>query len=841
MKLDTRLLSLAGLLLLSWVKRIDASVTPNESKSMSHLNLDLIKTEGLQTIEYQAQTSRLMNLIVHSMYVNPEVFIRELLANACDAIDKLRRKAFGNAELTKEITEGGKVIVSIDKEAGTITFADSGIGMTKEELKENLGTIAKSGTAELLSKLKESKDASSLIGQFGVGFYSSFLVGNQVAVSSKSDDDPEQWVWISSADSPGFSIIKDPRGVTMKRGTEVTIKLKQEESRFLNQDEVKSHMQTYATYFPYPIFIQTRKTIEREVEEEGQEKVKEEEEKEAKVESGEEEEKKPAKKVIKEEIMEDVQVNSQKPLWLRDPKTVTMEEYNQMYRTVFKTNEDPLTHIQFSVEGDVSYKGILFVPKHAPFDIYSLKDAKTDVHLYVRRSFVTDKVDDILPVTLSFVKGIVDSDDLPLNISRETLQNTVALRSIKAKVVSKAIEMFKNLAEDPDRKEDWKMFQTNYSAHIKFEISRRENLRAKLAPLLRFETSKSEGKLASLDEYTDRKKDTQKHVYYLTGQSMNEVKRSPFMERMRDKDIEVIYSFDPIDEQMFKALHKYRDLTFHNIAQEGVKLEETEEEKAMKKEKTKEFEPLTNWLKKTLSKDIDKVVISDRLVKSPFAVVANQFGLTGTWKSWWWVSVRLGMRIRCCPSSSSQRKILEINPEHQTIKLMLQAVTKDADNADLPGIARALYDSAMITSGFTLHNPRRFANSVEKLAFKLLGEKYVEESVEEEPANPADLDIQSLLNMAKEHEEAMTEQASEHLQLKMPLVNQSGRIDSKWTPGHQGWTLNAHLNHHLFIILNKRSNKHYAIFEHSYCSILSTTNNHPIQINQSRDCWWMST
>lgn len=754
MKLDSRLLSLAGLSLLSCVKATDVSSSPNDIKAMSHLNLDMIKTEGLDTIEYQAQTSRLMNLIVHSMYVDPKVFIRELLANACDAIDKLRRKAFGNAELTKEITESGRVTVSIDKEAGTITFTDSGIGMSKEELKENLGTIAKSGTAELLSKLKENKDASTLIGQFGVGFYSVFLVGSQVGVASKSDDDPEQWVWLSSADSPGFSIVKDPRGVTMKRGTEVTIRLKPEESRFLDQEEVKSHMHTYATYFPYPVFIQTKRTIEREIKEQP-------EEKEAKVESGDEEEK-PTKKTIKEEVLEDVQVNSQKPLWLRDPKTVTREEYNQMYRTVFKTNEDPLTYIQFAVEGDVSYKGILFVPKRAPFDVYSLKDAKNDIHLYVRRSFVTDKLDDILPVTLSFVKGIIDSDDLPLNISRETLQTTVALHSIRAKVVSKAIEMFKNLAENSERKEDWETSQDNYSSHIKFEIARRENLRAKLAPLLRFETSKSEGKSISLDEYVDRKKENQKHIYYLTGQSKDEVKRSPFMERMAVKDVEVLHSLDPIDEQMLKALHKYRDLTFHNIAQEGFKLDETEEEKTKAKQQTKEFEPLTNWLKKTLSKDVEKVVVSDRLVKSPFAVMASQFGLTGHMEKLMLSQRQAGHEDPMMSFFSSQRKILEINPEHQTVKLMLQAVTKDAENADLPAVARALYDSAMITSGFVLHNPRRFANSVEKLAFKVLGEKYIEEPVEEEPVNKADLDLQNLFKMAKEHEESLATESTEH-------------------------------------------------------------------------------
>lgn len=698
-------------------------------KPATHIDVDALKPELGESFGMKAENQRLMNIIVNSLYTTREVFIREMLANACDAIDKLKRKAFGDAQLTKEISEESRVTVSIDKAAGTITFADNGIGMTKNELREYLGTIAKSGTAETISRLKESHDAATLIGQFGVGFYSGYLVGDRMIVSSKSDDDPKQWVWIGSATSSDFTIVEDPRGSTIKRGTEVTIKVRPEESQFLDASEVLRHMKTYATYFPYPIYLQRTKLVEREVEK--QEKAAGEEEG-VEVQSDEEGEKEQARKTVKEEVLEDVHVNAQKPLWMRDPKTVSKEEYAQMYRTVFKASEDPLAVTQFVAEGDTTFRVILLIPKTAPFDVYSLKDAKPDAHLYVRRSFVTNTIDDLLPAPLSFVKCIIDSDDLPLNISREFLQETPALRAIKAKVLSKAIEMFLDMARDPERAEDFKRFWETYSNHIKFEIARRENLRAKLAPLLRFESSTSDGKLVSFDEYVERKPEGQKHILYLTGMSKADVVKSPFMERPRAKGLEVLYAVDPIDEQTLKALNKYRELPFQNIAQDGLKLDETDDEKAKRAERVKEFEPLSAWLKKQLAKDIDKVVISDRLVKSPFAIVASQYGLTGHMEKLMMSQRTGGKEDPLMSFFAMQKKILEINPDHQTVKLLLEAVKRDADNADLPSIVRALYDSAMLTSGFTLHYPRRFANSVERMAFKVLGGSY------DEPAEDKD-------------------------------------------------------------------------------------------------------
>ena len=692
--------SLLYLLLLSLL----SSTAQASEKSPKTLDLSTLP-ESESLIQYQAQTNNLMRMIVHSMYVNSEVFIRELLANACDALDKLRRKALNDSELAQQIvTSESRIVVSVDKQAGTITFRDNGIGMTKEELRENLGTIAKSGTAELLAKLKESKDASNLIGQFGVGFYSAFLVGDRVVVASKSDEDAKQWIWTAKADAGGFSLFEDPRGITMQpRGTEITIHLKSEERRFLDVGEVKKHMQTYASYYPYPIYLEEPKMVEVQSDEKA-EVVSEDKPKEMK------------------EVQELVQVNSQKPLWLRDPKSVTDDEYRQMYRTIFKSQEDPLTWIQFSAEGDVNYKGILFIPKTAPFDIYTIKDAKPDVHLYVKRSFVTDRVDDILPATLSFVRGVVDSDDLPLNVSREMLQNNAALRSIRAKVQSKAIEMMKSLEES---KETWKTFYETYSGHLKLEITRRENLRAKLAPLLRYPTNKSADDVISLEQYIERNPET-KQILYLTGSTLEELKRSPFLEKTQD---EVLLAVDPIDEQMLKTLAKYRDLPFRNISQEDSSTPE-EIEESLKEE----YRPLIEWIQsKGLSKDVSRVELSKKLDRSAFVVVAPQWGLSPHMEKLM-LSQRQGSNSDPMLSFlTNQPKILRINPDHQTIKALLEVIKKGAefDEEVMKASVRALYDAAMLNSGFIIHKPRRTSLAIERLVFKTLGQQYKANEEEE--------------------------------------------------------------------------------------------------------------
>ena len=698
-------------------------VAPGEEVTQSSifdLAADSSKDKKGEHFEYQANTSRLMNLIVHSMYVNPEVFIRELLANACDAIDKLRREAFGKAELASEITREAKVVVRIDKAAGTISFIDNGIGMSKDELKNYLGTIAKSGTAETLAKIQESKDASTLIGQFGVGFYSAFLVANQVAVSSKSDKDPGQYLWISNADSGDYTILEDPRGKSIKRGTEIVLKLKDEHSKFLDQDEVKKAMETYASFYPYPIFIEITKTVSEEIEEsidETEIESKDKDEAAVEDESADKKEKKIISKIVKEEV----QVNSNKPLWMRDAKDITSEEYSSLYKALFKVNDEPLTHIQFKAEGDIDFRGLIYIPKKAPNFGFSSKeqDQKATVHLYVRRAFITDKLDDFLPSFLSFVKAIVDSDDLSLNISRESLQNNSVLRTIKAKVLSKVFEAIKILADSDkeDDKKKYKQFFDSYGYSLKLELANQDKYKSKIAPLLRYQSSKSKGELISLDEYIERKKENQKNIYYLAGTSVEEIEKSPFIEKLKDADFELLYMIDPVDEHTIRSLAKYEDFEFQNAATEGLKLpgESEDDTKAL----NEEYQPLMDFIKNCLSEDVEKVVLSTRLVNSPCAVVATQHGWTGNMER---VIMAQGS-AKDNPMLSffaMQKKVFEINPKHLLVSKLLTKIKENPKSKSAREVVSLMFDSSLVQSGYTLKNTKRFSSAIEKLSATVL-------------------------------------------------------------------------------------------------------------------------
>lgn len=687
---------------------------------------ELTKGNKAEQHKFQAETSRLMNLIVHSMYVNSEVFIRELLANACDAIDKLRREAFGKPELASEITNGAKVMVRLDKEAGTITIIDNGIGMSKQELMDYLGTIAKSGTAETLAKIQESKDASSLIGQFGVGFYSAFLVANQIAVSSKSDKDPKQHLWISNADSGDFTILEDPRGNTLKRGTEIVLKLKDEQAKFLEQDEVKKVMETYASFYPYPIFLEVSKTISEEIEDEIK-ATDDDKNEEASVDDEKTEETK--KKTIEKIVKEEVQVNSNKPLWMRDPKDVTSEDYSELYKTLFKEREEPLTHIQFKAEGDVDFRGLIYIPKKAPNFGFNAKEQqqKAAVHLYVRRAFITDKLDDFLPPFLSFVKAIVDSDDLSLNISRESLQNNSVLRTIKAKVLSKVFEAIKKLS-DSDKKK-YKEFFDAYGYALKLELANQDKYKSKIAPLLRYQSSKSGDEVISFDDYISRKKEDQKSIYYLAGTSIEEIEKSPFIEKLKAADVEFLYMIDPVDEHTVRSLAKYEDLEFQNAATEGLKLPGDSDDDI--KKLNEEFQPLLEFIKNALSEDVEKVVLSTRLVQSPCAVVASQHGWTGNMER----VIMAQASAKDNPMLSffaMQKKIFEINPKHDLMSKLLAKVKENSKSKSARDVITIMFDSSLVQSGYTLKNPKRFTNNIERLSANILTSAGSDDSFEEE-------------------------------------------------------------------------------------------------------------
>uniref|UniRef100_A0A665URK3 Histidine kinase/HSP90-like ATPase domain-containing protein n=1 Tax=Echeneis naucrates TaxID=173247 RepID=A0A665URK3_ECHNA len=590
--------------------RTDDEVVQREEEAiqLDGLNAAQIKElrEKSEKHAFQAEVNRMMKLIINSLYKNKEIFLRELISNASDALDKIRLLSLTNEDAmasNEELT----IKIKSDKEKNMLHITDTGIGMTKEDLVKNLGTIAKSGTSEFLNKMtemqSEEQSTSELIGQFGVGFYSAFLVADKVIVTSKHNNDT-QHIWES--DSNQFSVIEDPRGDTLGRGTTITLVLKEEASDYLELETIKNLVKKYSQFINFPIYVWASKTetVEEPIEEDGEateEPEKETAEDEAEVEEEEDDKDKPKTKKVEKTVWDWELMNDIKPIWQRLAKEVEEDEYKAFYKTFSKDTDDPLAHIHFTAEGEVTFKSILFVPNTAPrglFDEYGSK--KNDyIKLFVRRVFITDDFNDMMPKYLNFVKGVVDSDDLPLNVSRETLQQHKLLKVIRKKLVRKTLDMIKKIAEEQYNEKFWKEFGTN----IKLGVIEDHSNRTRLAKLLRFQTSNSEKDLASLEQYVERMKEKQEKIYFMAGTSRKEAESSPFVERLLKKGYEVIYLTEPVDEYCIQALPEFDGKRFQNVAKEGVKFDESDKAKENREALEKEYEPLTTWLKDKALKD----------------------------------------------------------------------------------------------------------------------------------------------------------------------------------------------------------------------------------------------
>nr|AIZ68156.1 heat shock protein 83-like protein [Albuca bracteata] len=723
--------------------RCDAAVAEKEAE----------ETSGGEKFEYQAEVSRLLDLIVHSLYSHKEVFLRELVSNASDALDKLRFLSVTEPSL---LGDAGDLEIRIkpDPEDGTITITDTGIGMTKEELIDCLGTIAQSGTSKFLKALKENKDLGAdngLIGQFGVGFYSAFLVAEKVVVSTKSPRSDKQYVWEAMADSSSYVIKEetDPEKM-IKRGTQITLYLRPDEKfEFAEPTRIQGLVKNYSQFVSFPIYTWQEKSRTVEVEEEEEAKEGEEEKPEG--------EKKKKKTTKTEKYWDWELANETKPIWMRNTKEVGKDEYNEFYKKTFNEFLDPLAYTHFTTEGEVEFRSILFIPGMAPLNNEDVVNPKTkNIRLYVKRVFISDDFDgELFPRYLSFVKGVVDSNDLPLNVSREILQESRIVRIMRKRLVRKTFDMIQEISEG-ENKEDYKKFWENFGKLLKLGCIEDSGNHKRLAPLLRFYSSKSEEDLISLDQYVENMPESQKAIYYLATDSLKSAKTAPFLEKLVQKDIEVLYLVEPIDEVAIQNLQTYKEKKFVDISKEDLELGDEDEVKD--RENQQEYNLLCDWIKQQLGDKVAKVQVSKRLSSSPCVLVSGKFG--------WSANMERLMKAQTLGDTSSLefmrgRRILEVNPDHPIIKDLNAACKNDPNSAEAMRAVDLLYDTAQISSGFIPDSPAELGNKIYEMMAIALGGRWGRSESDDESAKASEDSEPSSEVAASETAEAEVVEPSE--------------------------------------------------------------------------------
>jgi len=703
-------------------------------------NLELFSEEQLATIKeggdnhkFEAEVNRLMEIIIHSLYTDRDIFLRELISNAADALDKIRFRSLTDKSVLGD-TPQLEIKVQVDKESNCLSITDTGVGMTAAELSENLGTVARSGTARFLEAFGavEGDNALSLIGQFGVGFYSSFLVADEVIVVSKSNNDTTQHVWSSTADGQ-FTVAPDPRGNTLGRGTQVILKLKEDASEYLDPKQVERIVSRYSMFQTHPIKLLDTKTEKKpvvydELTEEEKEALEDDDD--ISVEDEEEEEK---------EEFEDVEVtywktiNEQQPLWLRTPNTIEEDEYQTFYKGFAKSSDDYLTKVHFKAEGQIEFSSLLFIPKSAPYGLYdNYYTNPSKLSLYVRRVLVADEFEEFLPRYLCFVKGLVDSNDLPLNVNREQLQKNKIMKVISKKLTRKALDMMHKMAEleegdDEDEEEDefeelegdikkdeeeeedegedddedtpslYSEFWSEFGMSVKLGVIEDTKNRKKLMQLLRFKSTRSPDKPISLQSYVDNMPDNQKNIYYISAGSMEEAKASPFMERVRAKGYEVLYFVDNLDEYL--NLADYEDFPLQSVTKEGLDLGDGTSAAEWLTEKEEDFKSFTDWLKNLYGSKVQKVALSMRLEESPMIIATTKHGQSANM-----LRILSGQTMTTNTRQNAQ-KVVEVNFRHPVIKNLKQRVEEleeDEEDKQLEDAANMLYDVALVNSGFMM-------------------------------------------------------------------------------------------------------------------------------------------
>ena len=641
-----------------------------------------------ESFAFKAEINQLLSLIINTFYSNKEVFLRELVSNACDAIDKARYKAL---KASKSLPNY-EIKINVDKDAGSMVIEDNGIGMTREDLVENLGTIAHSGTRKFMESLENGTADVSLIGQFGVGFYSAYLVADKVTVISRRDGGPTN-MWESNAN--GTFTVSAAEYDLEHDGSKIVLHLKEDQKEYLDDGRIMEVINKHSQYIEYPIMLQVERPVEPpEAEAEDAEgEIKEEKQEEAEL-------------VKKTELVWE-RVNKHAPIWQRKQDEVKQEEYDEFYKAFTNDWDGPLAVKHINVEGNVEFKALLFIPKRPPFDLFAggLNKKMQNIKLYVKKVLITDDSNDMMPEYLGFIKGVVDSNDLPLNVSREMLQENSIMKVIKKNLVRKSIEAIEDIMKDGEKSTQ---FYHAFSKNIKLGYIEDTKNRDKLRELLRFNSSAgtTESDITSLADYVTRMKEAQKDIYFVTGDSLAAVKNMACIEKVLAKGYEVLYMTDPLDEYLVQQLADYKDHKMVNCTKEGLDLEKDEEA-------VKDWEKTCAKIKEILSGRVKEVKVTSRLVQRPCVLVSDAYG--------WTANMERIMKAQALRNSdpymgvNNVRKVMEINPEHNIMKIIKARLEVNADDVGIKKIISILYDTVNLDSGFSLEDPSRFTAQIYKL------------------------------------------------------------------------------------------------------------------------------
>lgn len=773
----------------------DATPTTDDSAAPV---VDYAPPDGAEAFEFEAEVHKMLDIVVNSLYQNKDVFLRELISNASDAIDKVRFLGLTSPDLLEGKDEL-EIRIEYDDAAKTLTIRDSGVGMTHNDLVQNLGTVARSGTTKFLEALQEQdkNDANvgGMIGKFGVGFYSSFLVADRISVASKHPSEETQNVWESLNGENSFHIFPDPRGNTLGRGTEITIHLKEDCLDYADANRLRDLVGHYSEFVTHPIHLRVTNTMEVEVEDDEEEETPVDKEPkegdDGDLEVGDDEVEEAAEKPKKMETVTTYdweEINSSVAIWTRDKDDITDDEYNHFWNVVAKepgTKAARWNH--FSAEGSINFKSLLYLPDEVPehYKFGNMGSVAGGLKLYVRKVLISDEFD-LMPQYLGMIRGVVDSDDLPLNVNRESLQESKIIKVIKKKLVRKVLDTIRAFAKEPMPEKEEKEVELDdegnaievedddeplehpyiawykkFNGNLKMGVLEDEANRGKITKLLRFQTSKSGDEWISLDQYLENMQDWQKEIYVLAGASLDEVKKSPFLERFNEKEIEVVYLTDPIDEYMMQQIRDYDGKQFSPISAENVKIGDEDGDMVKRREKAykKQYKPLTKWLKKLYGSSVMRVAISKRLGTQPAIVSSSEYGHSA--------NMERIMRAQAYQMGKDDfmmrsMKVLEINPRHPFIIKLLEGSPPEKEEEDAEPFvvsseaedaAWLLLDMGSMNGGFPIADPEAHAKRMTKYLQASLGvesldlEAEIDPPEEEEEAPDIDMDDFAGLNM----------------------------------------------------------------------------------------------